>query len=277
MSPLLRSLVRLAKPILSRTLYRPGQRARILFGPARGLRYRIFPGFGLAHLYGGWESDAQRAILPHIVPGGVAYDVGANYGLYTLLMARLVMPAGWVYAFEPMPPIHAELVRNVQLNQFDHVECIPKAVSDRTGTARFIVGHHAGAGYLATGGRGSPGPTPSTPSFDVEQIKLDDLIRQGARPPTFIKVDVEGSEAAVLRGARAILTKHRPVLLIELHTPAQDVAVGTLLKDLGYTARRVEKGKPPVLNLTSGWPNPNGLWGQIIALPAERVGGSATK
>jgi hypothetical protein len=144
-------------------------------------------------------------------------------------------------------------------------------VSDRVGIGGFTTSHHAGAGHLMTGGRGNS-PTDTSAAFDVEETTLDDFVRQGGRPPTFIKVDVEGSEGSVLRGARAVLSEHRPVLLIELHTPEQDVMVGALLKDAGYTARRVENGSPPVLNLTSGWPDPNGIWGQILAVPAEQGG-----
>lgn len=261
---------RMGKPILSRTLYRPGRVARILFGPSRGMRYRVFPGFGLSHIYGGWEPDAQQIVIDHVLPGGVAYDVGANYGLYSLLMARIVTPAGRVYAFEPMPAIHTELMRNVQLNRFDHVECIRMAVSDRTGVGRFLIGHHEGAGHLTSGGRGATLPDQPDVSFDVEETTLHDFVRQGKRPPTFIKVDVEGSEASVLHGARPILGEHRPVLLIELHTPEQDVAVGRILQELEYVARRVERGAPPVEKLTTGWPDPRGLWGQILALPAEQ-------
>jgi FkbM family methyltransferase len=184
-------------------------------------------------------------------------------------MARIVTPAGRVYAFEPMPAIHMELMRNVQLNQFEHVECVRKAVSDRTGVGRFVRGHHEAAGHLTSGGRGDPMSDQLDVSFDVEETTLDDFVRQGGRPPTFIKVDVEGSEGAVLHGARSILGKHRPVLLIELHTPEQDVAVGRILQELDYIARRVERGTPPLEKLTTGWPDPRGIWGQILAVPAE--------
>jgi FkbM family methyltransferase len=187
-------------------------------------------------------------------------------------MARLVNPTGQVYAFEPVPAIYDELVRNVKLNDFQHVQCVRKAVSDRVGSERFITGHHAGAGHLATAGRGGPAPDASAASYDVELTTLDEFVRQGGKPPTFIKVDVEGAEGSVLRGAQAILSEHRPVMLIELHTPEQDVIVGSLLKDAGYTARRVDSTAPPVVTMTSGWPDPNGLWGQILAVPVEKDG-----
>jgi FkbM family methyltransferase len=207
--------------------------------------------------------------------GEVAYDLGANYGLYSLLMARLVTSVGRVYAFEPVPAIYADLVRNVQLNQFNHIKCVCKAVSDRTGTGRFILGHHAGAGHLASGGRGGVLTKSATESFDVEETTLDEFVRRGGLPPTFIKVDVEGSEASVLRGARMVLAEHRPLLLIELHTPEQDVAVGAVLKEAGYHARRVKKGAPPVLDLSTGWPDPHGMWGHILGVPTKRAGRAA--
>src|SRR5215469_9229339 len=85
------------------TLYPVGAVRRVLWGPCRGLRYRIFPGYGHAYLFGGWEPKSMQAMLHYVKAGTIAYDLGANYGMHTLLLAKLVGPSGRVYAFEPNP------------------------------------------------------------------------------------------------------------------------------------------------------------------------------
>src|SRR5690242_11837947 len=97
----------IAKSVLSRTIFRQGAVRTIIWGPGRGLCYRIFPGYGLSPLHGGWERDAQHLMVKYIHPGSVVYDIGANYGIHTLLMARLATRTGHVYAFEPMADIMA--------------------------------------------------------------------------------------------------------------------------------------------------------------------------
>jgi FkbM family methyltransferase len=257
-----KTLLRTARPILSRTFYRPGTVRSIVSGPGRGLRYRIFPGYGLSPLYGGWEADAQREMQKCIKPGDVVYDIGANYGIHTLLLARLVGSAGWVYSFEPMPSIYNQLCENVAFNRFLNVTTLPVAVADSTGNALFQAGHHEGAGHLLTSGAET-----SIATVVVPTTTIDDLVfTKGYCPPQFIKLDVEGAESRVLAAAWQTLVTHRPVLLIELHTPEQDIAVGRILIEAGYIAYRISDGLK-VRDLSKGWPNPEGLWGQFVAYP----------
>ena len=260
---------RLAKSVLSATLYRPGSVARILFGPARGLKYVVYPGYGLSHLYGGWEPEVLAVLVGRLLPGGVVYDLGANYGLHTLLMARLVGPAGRVFAFEPIDRIRAELARNVSLNGFSQVEVVPLAVSDRCGPASMFGGAHDGAGLIDSVDRGNKQVDHTGTISAVVLTTLDAFVAAGHPPPAFIKMDIEGAEGSAVLGAKRVLAEHRPVLLIELHSPEQDVAVAVALGRLGYTLSRVSPPVPPITNLTVGWPHQNGVWGQILALPPQ--------
>jgi len=257
-----RALIAPLKPLLHRTLYPVGSVRGILAGPSRGLRYRIFPGYGLAPLYGGWERDVQALLVRHLGPGSVAYDVGANYGIHTLLMARRVEKEGHVYAFEPVPDLQLSLRDNVGLNGFGNVTCLELAVSDATGTASFFLDEGEAVGHLAEAGAAKG------TQVVVNTVSLDDFVyERGGRPPTFVKVDVEGAESRVLAGARRVLAEHRPTLLVELHTPEQDEAVGRVLMEHGYEAYRVEDGSR-IRDLSRGWPHPEGIWGQFVALPA---------
>lgn len=130
-------IVKLLKPLLVRTVARQGAVRMILFGPARGLRYRILGPFR-APILGGWEPEAQRLMVQHVHRGGVAYDVGANIGIHTLLMARLAGPTGRVYAFEPVPHLFECLRTNLQLNaELSGAVPMQLAMSDRIGVATF--------------------------------------------------------------------------------------------------------------------------------------------
>lgn len=254
----LSSWLRIFKPVVSRTIYRPGVVRKILWGPSRGLRYRIFPQFGLSHLYGGWEPRAQDLMTRHLRPGSVAYDLGANYGMHSLLMARLVGDSGHVYAFEPVPEILSCLKENVGLNKFSNVACVECAASDTVGEATFSLGHHRGAGHLSEVEHGA--------TIRVKTTTLDDfVVRDNHQPPDFIKIDVEGAEGRALRGAETVLGRYRPILLIDLHTPEQDVEVGRVLLRQRYAAFRTENGER-VDFLDRGWPHKGGLWGQVIAM-----------
>jgi FkbM family methyltransferase len=166
-----------------------------------------------------------------------------------------------VYAFEPVEEFVLELQDNVALNGFSNVTSVPLAASNRSGREAFFRGHHEGAGHLAVNGDRLGA------QVEAETIRLDDFVqRDGHRPPTFIKIDIEGAEGDALDGSRAVLREFKPTVLVDLHTPDQDSLVGNLLADLGYNAFRTETLRP-VENLRSGWPDPAGIWGQVIAVP----------
>jgi len=252
--------IKALKPLAMRTIYREGAIRTILAGPSRGLRYRIFPQFGLSYLYGGWEPEAQAVMLRRIKQGGTAYDIGANYGMHALLMAKLVGASGHVYAFEPVPAIFQGLKEHMEMNRFHHVQCVPAGAWDYSGRVQFFTGDHLGAGHCAEIG-GTSGR-----SMEVEVLSLDDFVFEGNHhPPDFIKVDVEGAEGKVLAGARRVLETYRPVLLIDLHNPEQDVAVGTTLMHLGYKTHRTTDDTI-ITNMSAGWPQADGIWGQIVAM-----------
>jgi FkbM family methyltransferase len=242
-----RSVVVCLKPLLTRTLYREGTVRTILRGPARGLRYRLYVA-GRAPLYGGWEPSEQRLMAQHIRPGMVAYDIGANHGIHTLLMARLVGSEGHVYAFEPVPENTLELRANLGLNQFSNVTVLETAVCDTAGVAYFDRGTDHCSGHLKLRRERSN-------QFPVVTRSLDEFVfGEGHRPPAFIKVDVEGAESRVLSGAAKAIATYRPILLIALHGPVQQMAVGQILSELSYRSYHADDGK-------------EGLAEEIIAMP----------
>jgi FkbM family methyltransferase len=263
---LLGSAARMMKPVLSRTLLRPGTVRMIRFGPSRGLRYRIFPKYGLAPLIGGWEPEAQALMAQIIKAGSVAYDIGANHGIHTMLMARCAGPNGRVFSFEPLPELVKALGANASLNGFTNVSAVGMAVSDHVGSEAFVRGHHEAAGYLAASPREPLPVGTAVVSEDVGSTTLDAFVYEDGNPaPGFIKIDVEGAEGRVLKGADRVLAEHRPVLLIDLHNPEQDASIANVLRAHGYTARRTDDPGETELDLRRTWPEPTGVWGQVIA------------
>lgn len=245
------------------TFWPDGSVRRILMGPSSGLRYRVFPEWGLAPIFGRWEPALQRLIVQLLEPGDVAYDVGGNYGIHSLLMARLVGPTGTVCTFEPHPAIYEACSENIRLNRLANVKVLNVALGDVTGDLPFSPGDHRGAGHIV--------PHSEAAAFTVPCRTIDNLVAGGELPPPmFIKIDVEGHEGAVLAGARATLDAHRPVLAVDLHHPEADRSVGHALIEHGYVAYR-QQSLEPIIDLRTGWPAPNGIHGSILALPRESV------
>jgi FkbM family methyltransferase len=205
----------------------------IRHGPARGLRIDpggAHPGYAL----GTSEQVLQQALVELLGPGDVFYDVGANVGFFTLLAARLVGPRGAVLAFEP-DPRNAEVLRsNVARNDLENVEVFEQAVADSAGRRTLVLAEST-ASHLADGG-----PEDETTVVDV--VTLDDLEgAPGHRPPSAIKLDVEGAEVAALRGAARLIARHRPTIICELHGTERDVR--RFFAAAGYRLRTLEGGQ----------------------------------
>jgi FkbM family methyltransferase len=192
-----------------------------------------------SHLYylGAFEAQSSTAIRRLCRPGDVALDIGANIGCHALKMAALTGESGRVIAFEPMPWARAKLERNLSLNAFRNVTVVSHGLSDAPGSAR--VHFRSSWSQIADGGTTE---TPaSTEPATIEFVRLDDYLAAARVDRVdFIKLDVDGYEPQVLRGARQTLAAHHPIILMELveypqRAPGDALAsVLALLADLGY-------------------------------------------
>lgn len=155
-----------------------------------------------------------RFMLRCLQPGDIAIDIGAHKGAYTYWMARRIRPHGRVFAFEPQPRLAAslrELAARLATDGSIRVENL--AVSSVSGAALLHV----------PDGDASPGATIENReatwgnTAEVKTVTLDEYFADlsAAERIAFIKCDVEGHELEVFRGARRILTEHRPILLFE--------------------------------------------------------------
>ncbi|MDQ6606150.1 MAG: FkbM family methyltransferase [Actinomycetota bacterium] len=165
--------------------------------------------------FGNLESSVQEAMLRHLGKGGVFYDIGANLGFFSLLGAHLAgVSDGWVYAFEAAPDNASAIRSNAELNGLANIVVIDKAVSAHGGRGRLQIVDDQSWSKLE-----EYGDHPNTEQvIEVELVAIDDLLAVGElRPPTLVKIDVEGAEIAVLEGMRATIERHRPAIVCELH------------------------------------------------------------
>lgn len=161
---------------------------------------------------GDWESWIRVVVQNLIQPGDHIIEVGANFGFYTIMMAHRVGPAGSLISFEGNPSL-AELVRkSTRFNGYhDRVRVVAKAASDAGGMVGFIVSRrNAGGGAL---GSDSSSLGEDSQLISVPAVRLDDeCLRDDVR---LIRLDAEGSEPLILRGAERILRNPHIVVVLE--------------------------------------------------------------
>jgi FkbM family methyltransferase len=161
--------------------------------------------------------ERELTYLHHFVePGTVVVDGGANCGIYTTVAARLVGPSGRVLSFEPGTEAFSVLTKNIELNHLTNVRAHRAALSDRDGRARL---YHLGRGPISFS-IGRPKST-AVKSEEVVTRSLDDVFREeGIDRVGLIKLDIEGAEELVLRGAGQNIARSRPTIIFEVNAGA---------------------------------------------------------
>ena len=191
------------------------------------------------------EGRVSSSVLRHLPPGGVAFDVGANLGEWTLAMARAAGAGGRVFAIEPNPAIASALAQTLDINDLQQVELHRCALSSVSGTADFILSaDSSGESRLGTA-------LPGERAVSVRTRTLDSMAEQaGITRLDFIKIDVESHEHFVLEGAAKTLSRFQPGIVIESgHESGEDrIAIARLLETAGYVAGAVlvDNGALPV-------------------------------
>lgn len=159
-------------------------------------------------IYGVYETFETELVKKEIKNGDVVLDVGANIGYYTLIFAKLVGEKGKVFAFEPDPTNFALLKKNVETNGYRNVILVQKAVSNKTEKTRLYLSEDNKADhriYDSHDGR---------QSVEIEAIQLDDYFKDYDGRIDFIKMDIEGAEAAALQGTLNLLKKNKDVKIV---------------------------------------------------------------
>jgi FkbM family methyltransferase len=186
------------------------------------------------------ETPVQEAFRRRLQAGDVVFDVGANIGFMALVAAAIVGPTGKVVAWEPVPLSADAARRNARVNGMDWVTVREAAVGSQPGSQILLEVDERSWSHLADRGRH---PRTQT-EREVAVESLDALVDSGELPvPRLVKIDVEGSEVAVLPGMRRIIEEHKPDLVVELHATNDEVA--DFLEPLGYELENLD-GPAPV-------------------------------
>lgn len=232
-------VTRFLRVLLNRAAAEGIQVVEVAGGPLRGAKLALDLQSEKDHWLGAYEPVLQEAIERLLQPGQVAYDVGANIGYTSLLLAEAVGPAGRVVAFEPLPANFHRLRQNLDLNaEGKWVEAVNAAVGDEAGSAQFLV-HSSGAMGKLSGSAGRE--VQYEHELPVEIVTIDDFVLEhDRRAPNLIKIDVEGGERAVLTGMRKVLRRYRPALLLELHGEQAARDCTDILNEAEYKMRLLE-------------------------------------
>ena len=157
-----------------------------------------------------YEPNQTEIVKKYVHEGDIVVDIGAHVGYYTLLMAQLVGKNGKVYSFEPDPVNFQLLKKSVEINGFENVVLIQKAVSNITDKVKLFLGDNDSAInriYDAKLGDAKE-------SIDVESVTVDEYFKENDELINFIKIDSEGSEVKIINGMKQFLSRNQELVMM---------------------------------------------------------------
>jgi protein O-GlcNAc transferase len=185
-----------------------------------------------------WFEDEIKFLREVIQPGHRVIDIGANYGVYTLTMAKLVGPAGYVCAFEPATITASQLRASITANNFNHVVVEQKALSRKKGTAQLSLNDNSELNALvhdyASGNK----------TETVNVSTLDECMKShNWKDIEYVKLDAEGEEENILLGGTVFLATESPLIQYEVKAGAElHLELIQAFNELGYNTYRLVPG-----------------------------------
>lgn len=167
------------------------------------------------------EPLVTELVEKEVKKGDIVLDIGAHIGYYTLIFAKLVGEEGKVYAFEPEPTNFSLLKKNVEINGYENVVLIEKAVSNENGKIRLYLSKSNTADhrtYDSHDGRRY---------IEIESIRLDDFCKNNDWKIDFIKMDIQGAEAGAIQGMLNILKRNNNIKMVMEFCPLRLKEFGT--------------------------------------------------
>jgi FkbM family methyltransferase len=226
MSSMVRSIARILSGKLMPRIAYP-----VLRGPLRNAWFVLGAlegeGGGATVYFNMLEPEQTAAMADLLKKGQVLFDIGANVGFYTVLGSRLVGAEGKVLAFEPVARNLAYLYRHIAMNKLRNVMIVSAACSETVSLALFTAGANNAMGHLA--GEGERGSVSLVPT-----VSVDALVQRTGIAPHVMKIDVEGAELSVLKGARTTLQKHGPAVFLSTHSDKLRTDCLAYLKGCGF-------------------------------------------
>jgi FkbM family methyltransferase len=181
---------------------------------------------------GRWEPECWAAIKEHLPIGGTFIDVGAHIGYFSLKAAKIVGATGRVIAIEANPDTVRKLCDNVKASGATTIAVQPVACADSDGVLELFASRRCNTGKASLSRDNAVQPGSASSVYHVRARPLDTIVQEiSASGVDVIKIDVEGAELLVLRGAQQTLARYSPVLILEL--------IDKLLQSMGTSAADV--------------------------------------
>lgn len=176
-----------------------------------------------------FDKKLLEVAAEYITERSIVWDIGSNVGLFSFACAAIAKE-GDVLSIEPDLFLASLIRRSLRLRQNRRLKMsvLPVAISEKGGVSHFMIAERGRASNFLESVGGRTEAQGVREKALVPTISLDDLL-QHFEPPTFVKVDVEGAEAKVLRGAQRLLEEFRPILFVEVG-PESRSEVGTILE-----------------------------------------------
>lgn len=196
----------------------------------------------LERALGRYELPKHRALQIFLTKGKTFIDVGANKGDFSLVASKLVGSKGRILAFEPAPDNCKWITKSIEKNGYRNIGLYEMALSDENGTAQLHIGDKSGWHSLIPGL-----PHREKGKIEVKMRTLDDFLQEinYSNPVDVVKIDVEGADLHVLRGAKKTLLNNKSItLLLDVHPHfgVNPDEVCNFLRELGF---KIYKEEPP--------------------------------
>jgi FkbM family methyltransferase len=245
LEPVFRSLEPIWNKVLDQAMANDGLEARINDDVFR-LSYHYGSRYGKQKSY---EPDIYLPYAASIREGMTVLDIGAHVGFFALAAAQRVGPGGKVVAFEPSPATLRVLRHHVRLNRWDNrISVEASVVSDQAGSVTFYTFDDSMAASLSKENvevLNVQRPELATP-VEVPAVTLDEYCRSRGHRPNVIKIDVEGAELRVLKGAERLLRESNDLVIwCEVH-PRQMENLGDRVSELAPFLDRLGYSLAPI-------------------------------
>lgn len=185
-----------------------------------------------------FEKNQTSYIKSILKPGMTLLDVGANIGYYSIIASPILGDRGQIHAFEPVAQQYADLQANISRNNLKNIHAKKLIVSEKSGMMTINLGGDDNSGTASV----AFAPSNNGRSETVETVSLDEYVAKNRLKVDVIKVDVEGHELSVFKGARETLKQQKPILLAEVkqflfkRAGTSREELYSFLSELGYQA-----------------------------------------
>ena len=250
---------------LIRTILKMKKKSKVYFGKNKGFKYLYNKDLNLDMMLGIHEPNTFEVFDLFVKEGMIVADIGANMGYFSRFLSLKIGQMGKLFSFEPIPKTFERLLETIELNGLKNTIPVNAAASDINGNLKMFLSHTHYMSSIDKNWAGEEGG-----EVNVKGITLDTYFEEQGFYPDFIKMDIEGGGVFALQGMKNCIVRNEPVLFLESHTSAEDIAIGKALSFLPYQVFRVGNSQE-VKYLDRNFKDEYGVYGTVIGIPKSKV------